>query len=146
MTPSLTWLTARDSINSNPVASNITTNSHGADFAWAIFAVQSVVFLALSAYTFFAVNRGHRTFNYLVAAVLACNALNWYAQASNLGAIPVTVEFRAGDWAGRGSGVDNAPTRSIWYVFMSSPIRPHSLLLPRWHAACTTCVSTEDDC
>lgn len=113
---SFAWLAARNSIDTNPAAANVTTNSHGADFAWAIFAVQSVAFLALSGYTFFLVNRGHRTFNYLSAAVLACNALNWYALASNLGAVPVTAEFRSRGWAGRGDGRDGLATRSIWYV------------------------------
>lgn len=110
-------LDARSVISQNPVASNITVNTHGTYFAWAVFAVQTVVFLSLSAFTFMVVNRGRRTFNYLIAAVLVSNALNWYALASNLGAQPVTVEWYQGNWDGRGNGIDNNATRSIWYVY-----------------------------
>lgn len=109
-------LKARDVISQNPVDSNITINAQGTYFAWAVFAVQTVVFLSLSAFTFIAVNRGRRTFNYLIAAVLVSNALNWYALASNLGAQPVTVEWYQGDWEGQGNGINNNATRSIWCV------------------------------
>lgn len=115
----LSWLHTRDSIANNPVSSNITVNDHGSSFAWAILAIQALVFTGLSCHTFFFVNRGNRAFTYLVAAVLACNALNWFALASNLGAVPITVEFYAGGWNGHGSGHGQAPTRSIWYVAIS---------------------------
>ncbi len=76
----------------------------------------ALAFVSISAFTFLKVDRGQRTFFYLVQALLATASIAYFCLASDLGATPVTVEFIHGNWAHTGQGRDGLPTRQIWYV------------------------------
>jgi len=70
----------------------------------------------------------NRTFHYLLTIVLFVTALDYFAQASDLGSVPIRVEFQRSE--SRVAGI----TRQIWYTryidwFITFPLIELALLL-----------------
>ncbi|KAI0780867.1 heat shock protein 30 [Trametes elegans] len=105
----------------NPPNATYHLSTGGSDWLWAAFSLFGVSLLTVVALTFTR-PRGTRLFHQIAIVVLTTTSLSYFSMASDLGATPVTVEFR-------GDG-----TRQIWFVryiqwFISFPLLLLELLL-----------------
>jgi bacteriorhodopsin len=97
---------ANDALRANPPNSDITINTKGSDWLWAVFAVMLLTDLLMMGWMF-TLPKGRRTFHHLSIFILTTASIAYFSMASNLGGTPVRVEFN-GDREGL--------TRAIWYV------------------------------
>ncbi|EJF65915.1 heat shock protein 30 [Dichomitus squalens] len=105
----------------NPPNATYHLTTGGSDWLWAAFSIFGAALLGVVGWTFTR-PRGTRLFHQVAIVVLTTGSLAYFSMASDLGATPVTVEFR-------GTG-----TRQIWYVryinwFISFPLLLLELLL-----------------
>jgi bacteriorhodopsin len=118
----------------------ITTN--GSDWLYAVCAIMGASTLAVMALSFTR-PRTHRLFHYLSALILFTASVAYFSMGSNLGQVPIPVEFRRG---GNYSG-----TREIFYAryidwFITTPLLLLDLLLTAglpWPNILVTIVANE---
>lgn len=65
---------------------------HGSDWLWAVFSIFGLATLLTLAHSFIRPVT-HRVFHYLTATILLVATVNYFTQASDLGFVPVPVEF-----------------------------------------------------
>ncbi len=94
-------------VNNTPVAIAIT--SHGSDVYFAICAVMGLTTLGIIAASAMK-PRTDRVFFYITAAVTGTATIAYFTMGSNLGWVPIDVEFPRSDPA------VNGPNREIFYV------------------------------
>jgi len=87
---------------------DIHITERGSDWLWAAFAIFGFSFLAVLGLTF-RKPATHRAFHYMMAIVLFIAAMDYYAMASNLGFVPIPVEFH------RSRSTVSGNLRQIWY-------------------------------
>lgn len=97
---------ANDALRVNPTNSDITINTKGSNWLWAVFAVMLLTDLLFMAWMF-TLPKGRRTFHHLAIFILTTASISYFSMASNLGGTPVLVEF---------NGNRENLTRAIWYV------------------------------
>ncbi|GAA6051587.1 hypothetical protein JCM3770_003485 [Rhodotorula araucariae] len=105
------------SIQVNPVTSNIGLSPQGSNYLWSLFGVFSIALIILGFLTHARPKR-HRAFHYIGMAILAVTAVQYAAQASNLGYASVPVEWIRSGSRGENqilAGAPIPPTRSIFY-------------------------------
>ncbi|KAI0806068.1 heat shock protein 30 [Irpex lacteus] len=91
------------SVDTNPPNATIHISNHGTDWLWAVFAVMTASMLGMFLWSFMR-PKGTRFFHNIALIILTTSAIAYFAMASDLGATPITTEFRA------------FGTRQIWYV------------------------------
>jgi len=107
LSSSLHLLTLTAPILQGQVA-DIHITEHGSDWLWAAFSIFALSFLIV-------LGLSHRkpvtqrAFYYILSAVLFIASLDYYAQASNLGFVPIPVEFQ------RTRHTVSGTSRQIWY-------------------------------
>lgn len=94
-------------VNDRPVAIAITT--HGSDAYFAICALMGVTTLGIIAASAMK-PRTDRIFFYITAAVTATATIAYFTMGSNLGWVPIDVEFR------RPNSIVSGVNREIFYV------------------------------
>lgn len=99
----------------------------GSDWLYAVCAIMGASTLIVMAWSF-AKPKTHRLFHYLSALLLITATIAYYSMGSNLGQVPIPVEFT------RGGKVAAAGTREIFYVryidwFVTTPLLLLDLLL-----------------
>lgn len=125
----------KSSIETNPsvsanyggVPADISITDHGSDWLWAVTAIMTVSTLAIIAMSF-RVPRAARVFHYITASITLVAAIAYFTMASNLGWVPVNVEFV------RDRDVVSGFTREIFYAryidwFITTPLLLMDLLL-----------------
>ncbi|KAJ3552893.1 hypothetical protein NM688_g3914 [Phlebia brevispora] len=115
---------ANHALDLNPPDAMIHLSTHGSDWLWAAFSFITVVLLIVIGLSFFQ-PRGTRTFHQLAIVILTTASISYFSMASDLGAAPIVVEFRAGA---------HVWTRQVWFVryiqwFITFPSIVLSLLL-----------------
>ncbi|KAN0062043.1 hypothetical protein ACQY0O_006038 [Thecaphora frezii] len=120
-----------EALRVNPPNADLSLTRWGSSWLWAVFSVMAVTTLAVLAWSMIQA-RGRRAFHYLFAAVLATASLSYFSMASDLGAVPITVEFRRN--SPLGAGIGGLPTRQVWYAryidwTITTPLLLLSLLL-----------------
>jgi bacteriorhodopsin len=115
-----------DALNANPnvfqypQTSDINITTHGSDWYWAVtgvMALSTLVFIGLS----FRIDRRHRIFHYITAAITLVASVAYFTMASNLGYAAIPVEFQ------RNNPVVRGFYREIFYVryidwFVTTPV------------------------
>ncbi|KAI9151580.1 Protein FDD123 [Paramyrothecium foliicola] len=106
---------------------NLEITRRGSDWLYAVCAIMGASTLAVMAWSF-AKPKTHRLFHYLSAALLFTATVAYFSMGSNLGQVPIQVEFV------RGGKVASAGTREIFYVryidwFVTTPLLLLDLLL-----------------
>lgn len=89
--------------DSNPSNSDITINTHGSDWLWAVFAIMLFTDIGMIAWMA-TLPKGRRVFHHLAIIILTTASIAYFSMASNLGGTPIETEFF------------QRATRSIWYV------------------------------
>lgn len=108
---------------------DVEINTHGSDWYFAVCAVMTVSLLGVVG-TSFRKPSTHRIFHYISSGILLTAAIAYFSMGSNLGQVPVQVEFvRPGN-----SHVRAAGTREIFWVryvdwFITTPLLLTDLLL-----------------
>jgi bacteriorhodopsin len=95
-----------DALRVNPSDADVTINTNGSNWLWAVFAVMLFTDLLMMAWMF-TLPKGRRTFHHLAIFILTTAAISYFSMASNLGSTPIPVEF---------NGNLQGLTRAIWYV------------------------------
>lgn len=90
---------------------NLQITSHGSDWYFAVCAVMGVATLAFMGMSF-SRPQSHRFFHYITAGITSVACVAYFAMGSNLGQVPIPVEFVRPD---HGS-VAAAGTREIFYA------------------------------
>ncbi|KAI0090820.1 heat shock protein 30 [Irpex rosettiformis] len=113
---------ANHALDLNPPNADIHISTHGSDWLWAAFSLITLGLL-VTIFLDFTRPRGTRLFHQLAIIILATTSLAYFSMASDLGATPITTEFR-------GAG----ESRQIWYVryiqwFITFPLLLLSVLL-----------------
>ncbi|KAK7987163.1 Bacteriorhodopsin [Apiospora saccharicola] len=108
---------------------NLQITTHGSDWYFAVCAIMGFSTLGFMgmAYT---KPQGHRIFNYLTAAITATACISYFCMGSNLGQVPIQVQFIRPN----SRQVGAAGTREIFYVryidwFITTPLLLTDLLL-----------------
>jgi bacteriorhodopsin len=106
---------------------NLEISRRGSDWLFTVCAIMGASTLAVMAWSFTR-PKSHRLFHYLSAIILFVASIAYFAMGSNLGQVPITVEFH------RGGGLAAAGTREIFYVryidwFVTTPLLLLDLLL-----------------
>lgn len=101
-----------EALSINPTVADIDITTAGSDFLWAVFSVMAATGLGTMIWSL-KMSRGERAFHYLSAAILATASVAYFSMASDLGSVPIRVEFL--HYAGNAAG-GMRPTRSIWYA------------------------------
>ncbi|EKM51799.1 uncharacterized protein PHACADRAFT_187203 [Phanerochaete carnosa HHB-10118-sp] len=91
------------SVDVNPPNADIHITNHGSDWLWAVFAIMTVSMMGMFVWSHMR-PRGTRFFHNIALIVLTVSTIAYFSMASDLGATPITTEFRA------------TGTRQIWYV------------------------------
>ena len=112
---------------SYPLRADITIDSHGSNWLWAVCALMSFTTLCIIAHSF-TKHRSHRVFHYVTAAITLTAAISYFTMASNLGYAAIDVEFNRTGKRVRGI------TRAVFYVryidwFITTPVCPPSFHL-----------------
>jgi bacteriorhodopsin len=94
-------------VNDRTVDIHITT--HGSDWYWAVMSVMGTTLLAIIGLGLRR-PRGHRIFYHILATVALVATIEYYSMASNLGWVPIDVEWQ------RPSGLVAGVNRQIWWV------------------------------
>lgn len=97
---------ANDALRANPSNSDVTINTNGSNWLWAVFAVMLFTDLCFMAWMF-TLPKGRRAFHHLAILILTTASIAYFSMASNLGGTPIRVEF---------NGNEQGLTRAIWYV------------------------------
>ncbi|KAI0121165.1 bacteriorhodopsin, partial [Xylariales sp. AK1849] len=125
-------MSGNQAINVNSVVAqhaNLAITRHGSDWYFAVCAVMGVftlIFMGLG----FTKPQSHRLFHYITAGITAIACIAYFAMGSDLGQVPIQVEFvRPGS-----SKVGSAGTREIFYAryidwFITTPLLLLDLLL-----------------
>ncbi|OBT59348.1 hypothetical protein VE04_00269 [Pseudogymnoascus sp. 24MN13] len=92
-----------------PTSADITNNSHGSDWLWAVTAFFAFFTCCIIGDSYRGPRRA-RAFHYLAAAVSVVTTINYFTMASNLGYVAIFVEFVRDKAHVRGD------TREIYYV------------------------------
>lgn len=119
---------ANDALHANPTVAQIDINTAASDWLWAVFASKHLIFasfmvpteltqeftvMLLSDLGFifmaFKLPVGSRVFYQIPVMLLTTASIAYFCMASDLGAVPIIVEFTRGFTIG-----GTAPTRSIW--------------------------------
>ncbi|KAI9674047.1 MAG: ion channel activity [Trizodia sp. TS-e1964] len=124
-----------DALNVNPsiaavfggVVADISITEHGSDWLWAVTAIMTLSTLIILGMSF-RVPRTARVFHYITASITLVAAIAYFTMASNLGWVPVNVEFV------RSRDVVSGYTREIFYAryidwFITTPLLLLDLLL-----------------
>ena len=93
----------------NGRSADIKITVRGSDWYWAVCAVMTVATLSFIGLSW-TKPRTHRLFHYITAGVTMTAAIAYYSMASNLGWVPIDVEFQRAD--NRVAGIN----REIFYV------------------------------
>lgn len=106
---------------------DIHITERGSSWLWAVFSIFGLSTLVLLALTFIRLP-STRTFHYLLSIVLLVTTLDYFAQASDLGFVPIQVEFVRRHHTVAGS------TRQIWFAryidyFITVPLLLTTILL-----------------
>ncbi|GAC75859.1 hypothetical protein PANT_18d00103 [Moesziomyces antarcticus T-34] len=112
MSSSLQKRAGNRALRTNPPNANIHLGRWGSDWGYVVFCVMAASLIGLLIWST-KLARKRRTFHYLFIPVLAISSVAWYSMASDLGATPVTVQFRHNSPLGPGS---RYPTRQIWFA------------------------------
>ncbi|KAJ9115426.1 hypothetical protein QFC22_005183 [Naganishia vaughanmartiniae] len=96
-----------DALKANPPNSDITINTKGSDWLWAVFAVMLLTDFLMMGWMF-TLPKGRRTFHHMSIFILTTAAIAYFSMASNLGGTPVLVEF---------NGNEQGLTRAICWRF-----------------------------
>jgi bacteriorhodopsin len=112
MSSSLQKRAGNRALRTNPPNANIHLGRWGSDWGYVVFCVMAASLIGLLIWST-KLARNRRTFHYLFIPVLAISSVAWYSMASDLGATPVTVQFRHNSPLGPGS---RYPTRQIWFA------------------------------
>ncbi|BDD57652.1 hypothetical protein MAP00_002999 [Monascus purpureus] len=112
-------------VNDRHVAIHITTR--GSDWYWTVMSIMGCTTLTVICLSFFR-PPSKRIFHYLLAAVAFIATIEHYSMASNLGWVPIDVEWRRSD--DEVAGIN----RQIWWVryigwFLTWPLLSLSVLL-----------------
>jgi len=105
-------MAGNNALQSNPPNADISINTKGSDWLWAVFAIMAVSAIAMTFWQHTRI-RGQKAFHTLPIAILTTASIAYFAMASDLGSTPVMAEYFGGDhqnYAGLGA------TRAIWYV------------------------------
>ncbi|BGO88688.1 hypothetical protein NBRC10512v2_000633 [Rhodotorula toruloides] len=97
---------------------DIDITTHGSDWLWAVFSVMLLSAIGILVWGHVARPLGERAFHELAAALCFTASIAYFAMASDLGDVPIVVEFIRGGSLGQNwvqVGVEN-PTRAIWYA------------------------------
>jgi bacteriorhodopsin len=110
----------------NPPTANIHINTHGSDWLWALFAIFALYTLLLLFHSL-RTSPTSRFFHHLLLAALLVATISTFTLASDLGNVPVVVEF-----VRKRSAVAGA-TRQVFYVryidwFLTTPLLLSALL------------------
>jgi bacteriorhodopsin len=100
-----------DALRLNPTVATIDITTAASDFLWMEFSVMAFVTIAVASWAQFGVKAGQRTFHQLSVMITATASVAYFCMASDLGAVPITVEFVRGEYPGVAD-----VTRSIWYA------------------------------
>lgn len=106
---------------------DISITVHGSDWYWAVCAVMTVATLAFMGMSF-TKRRSERLFHYITASITLVAAIAYFSMGSDLGKVPIAVEFL------RSPGGAMGYTREIFYVryidwFVTTPLLLTDLLL-----------------
>ncbi|KZT03539.1 heat shock protein 30 [Laetiporus sulphureus 93-53] len=96
-----------DALRLNPPNSTFHLSTNGSDWLWAVFSIMAVSLLAAIGGSLMR-PKGTRLFHQIAVIVLTTASIAYFSMASDLGATPITVEFRNDN--------NPNPTRQIWYV------------------------------
>ncbi|KAH9829173.1 heat shock protein 30 [Rhodofomes roseus] len=90
-------------VNLNPPYAQEHLSTNGSDWLWTVFSIMGLGTLLAAVATIMR-PRGTRLFHQLAVIVLTTSSIAYFSMASDLGATPITAEFRGDE------------TRQIWYV------------------------------
>ncbi|KAH8096795.1 heat shock protein 30 [Cristinia sonorae] len=97
---------ANHALDLNPPNADLHISTNGSDWLWAAFSVFAFSLIVMIVLDFLR-PRGTRLFHQIAIIILTTGSFAYFSMASDLGATPVPVEFRAHS---------NGATRQIWYV------------------------------
>jgi len=92
----------------NPPTAQINITTHGSDWLWAVFSVFALFTLVFLVWSFLR-PATHRVFPYFATAIALVTTITYFTLASDLGSVPVGVEFMRG-------GKVYGGTRQVFYV------------------------------
>ncbi|KAH9928755.1 uncharacterized protein B0H18DRAFT_1117935 [Fomitopsis serialis] len=96
-------MAGNQAVSENPPYAQEHLSTNGSDWLWTVFSIMALGTL-LTAGAAIMRPRGTRFFHQLAVIILTTSSIAYFSMASDLGATPITAEFRGNE------------TRQIWYV------------------------------